>query len=49
MKILQAIHSKKIRIGIPPTFPNENLLNTSLSDFLGEILKDKDLLSCLVE
>ena len=42
--------AKKSRIGITPaTFPNENLLNASLSELLGEMFRDKALLSCLVE
>ena len=42
--------AKKSRIGITPaTFPNENLLNASLSELLGEMFSDQALLSCLVE
>jgi uncharacterized lipoprotein YajG len=41
--------ARKSRIGITPaTFPNENLLNASLSELLGEMFRDKALLSCLV-
>jgi uncharacterized lipoprotein YajG len=41
---------KKSRIGIiPSTFPNENLLNASLSELLGKMFRDKTLLSCLIE
>jgi uncharacterized lipoprotein YajG len=41
--------SKKSRIGITPaTFPNENLLNASLSELLGKMFRDKALLSCLI-
>jgi uncharacterized lipoprotein YajG len=42
--------AKKSRIGITPaTFPNENLLNASLSELLGKMFRDKALLSCLIE
>jgi uncharacterized lipoprotein YajG len=42
--------AKKSRIGITPaTFPNENLLNATLSELLGKIFSDQSLLSCLVE
>jgi len=42
--------AKKSRSGITPaTFPNENLLNASLSELLGEMFRDKALLYCLVE
>ena len=42
--------AKKSRTGITPaTFPNENLLNASLSELLGEMFSDQALLSCLVE
>jgi uncharacterized lipoprotein YajG len=42
--------TKKSRIGITPsTFPNENLLNASLSELLGNMFRDKALLSCLIE
>jgi hypothetical protein len=40
----------KSRIGIPhATFPNENLLNATLSEISGEMFRDKTLLFCLVE
>ena len=42
--------AKKSRIEITPaTFPNENLLNASLSELLGKMFSDQALLSCLVE
>jgi uncharacterized lipoprotein YajG len=42
--------AKKSRIGITPaTFPNENLLNASLSELLGKMFRDQALLSCLTE
>jgi len=42
--------AKKSRIGITPaTFPNEKLLNASLSELLGILFSDQALLSCLVE
>ncbi len=42
--------SRKSRKGITPaTFPNENLLNASLSELLGNMFKDQALLSCLAE
>ena len=40
--------SHKKRFGITPaTFPNENLLNASLSEVMGKIFSDKLLISCL--
>ena len=42
--------AKKNRIGITPaTFPNEKLLNASLSELLEILFSDQALLSCLVE
>jgi uncharacterized lipoprotein YajG len=42
--------AKKFRIGITlSTFPNENLLNASLSETLGKMFRDQALLSCLIE
>jgi uncharacterized lipoprotein YajG len=40
--------SRKKRSGIPPaTFPNEKLLNASLSEIMGKIFSDPALISCL--
>ena len=42
--------AKKSRTGITPaTFPNENLLNATLSEILGEMFTDQALLTCLVK
>jgi uncharacterized lipoprotein YajG len=42
--------AKKSRTGITlSTFPNENLLNASLSELLGKMFRDKALLYCLIE
>ena len=42
--------AKKNRIGITPAnFPNEKLLNASLSELLGKMFRDNALLSCLIE
>jgi uncharacterized lipoprotein YajG len=42
--------TKISRFGITPsTFPNENLLNASLSQLLGKMFRDNALLSCLIE
>ncbi len=42
--------SKKKRFGITPvTFPNEKLLNASLSEIMGQIFSDPSLIACLVQ
>ncbi len=42
--------SKKKRFGITPvTFPNEKLLNASLSEIMGKIFSDPSLIACLVQ
>ena len=46
-----SLHSaKKNSIGITPaTFPNENMLNASLSELLGKLFTNQAILFCLVE
>ena len=42
--------AKKKRFGITPaTFPNEKLLNASLSEIMGKIFSDPSLIACLVQ
>ena len=42
--------SKKIRFDITPTtFPNEKLLNASLSEIMGKIFSNPSLIACLVQ
>ena len=42
--------SKKKRFDITPTtFPNEKLLNTSLSEIMGKIFSNPSLIACLVQ
>ncbi len=42
--------SKKKRFGITPvTFPNEKLLNASLSEIMGKIFSNPSLIACLVQ
>jgi len=42
--------SKKKRFDITPaTFPNEKLLNASLSEIMGQIFSDPSLIACLVQ
>jgi len=47
--ILKPILPKKKRKNITPvSFPNENLINAVISEILGQILTDQDLIVCLI-
>ena len=48
-KYSKTYSAQKYRKNITPaTFPNENLINATLSEVLGQILKDQALLDCLI-